>query len=700
MGGEATSSGINYQARVIAYVYAHILAQTRLGWRGLVIDTPIAVSGETRGPGDDARIEFGSSYPAIEVQAKHGLRGGANLADAVARIGGAGAAGGFDLVVIAVDRGSSRPVHLGFARDLERLQAGRTDGLRPITQDLLPRIGGDLNLLRGIKVVPLDVDLPHHPEQKYACDLLGRVLANPDQAPAAWDVLVADAVEVCARRLARTRKDLVDRLTGVGISVCPSSEEQRWHNLLDSSRFLLMRGHSMAAFQLLTEYEKSLRGLRVEAKVRYRFAQQRGAALLQLERFSEALESAKRALDIDENGVHALVTAAFAAALAGKQEDAVYFANKAVETGEDQEKAWAARAQVSAFCGERAPEPPDDIAATSGYRIALAQVAANRGGWNDVLSLTAGLLAEDDRSTDVLFLRATAMLTADVVEDQAATRRRYAEAERLTSELIEIISDETNPQTVKALALRARARGLLGQAERAEADLDLVRRIAPEDPDVILHSAQVDLEAGRPQAAIALLLTPTVGKYPILQMLRARVQHELGNDNDALEDIKVALDRIGEIPSPGDVRMLGAETALLLGELDLADGILEDVPAPQRDSAHFELLSGRAAADRGDLDGAIAHYREAASRRPELAGQFTAELGSQLLRNDQPERAIAVFDGVDHDELPEGGLAVLARALIQANELPRAKELVDRFLAQGELPGWALDIATDRKSVV
>jgi hypothetical protein len=71
MGGPAVFAGTNYQAGVIAYVFAHVLAYRRLDWLTPVDDTPSAVSAETGGPGDDVRIEFGEAQ-TFEVQAKAG----------------------------------------------------------------------------------------------------------------------------------------------------------------------------------------------------------------------------------------------------------------------------------------------------------------------------------------------------------------------------------------------------------------------------------------------------------------------------------------------------------------------------------------------------------------------------------------------------------------------------------------------------
>jgi hypothetical protein len=58
LSGDATFSGTNYQASAIAYVLVHVLTQSKLR-RLSADDTPATVSGEVRGPGDDARIEIG-----------------------------------------------------------------------------------------------------------------------------------------------------------------------------------------------------------------------------------------------------------------------------------------------------------------------------------------------------------------------------------------------------------------------------------------------------------------------------------------------------------------------------------------------------------------------------------------------------------------------------------------------------------------
>src|SRR5690606_13760268 len=78
-GGAATGSGMNFQAVVTSIAGVNLLVGTPLVWlEGIADDVPVAVWSETTGPGDDIRIELNDNQ-TIEVQAKKGLRKGANL---------------------------------------------------------------------------------------------------------------------------------------------------------------------------------------------------------------------------------------------------------------------------------------------------------------------------------------------------------------------------------------------------------------------------------------------------------------------------------------------------------------------------------------------------------------------------------------------------------------------------------------------
>ena len=154
MSGSAVFSGTDYQASVIAYAYVHILTGTKLRWLEDENDTPTAISGETKGPGDDARIEFRGSASPVEVQVKHGLKRDERLIEVFERVRNAEDTASD--VALVVDSSSSRPIAFDLARQLGRIRAGRTDDIREPARSLLDALGTD-----GAKVlsrVRIDAD--------------------------------------------------------------------------------------------------------------------------------------------------------------------------------------------------------------------------------------------------------------------------------------------------------------------------------------------------------------------------------------------------------------------------------------------------------------------------------------------------------------------------------------------------------------
>ena len=85
MSGKGTSAGALYQARVIAFAYVHVITERPLPWFGSAGQMPTAVWCETRGPGDDVRLEFSTTL-AGEVQARHEMNAARDLVDLVAAI--------------------------------------------------------------------------------------------------------------------------------------------------------------------------------------------------------------------------------------------------------------------------------------------------------------------------------------------------------------------------------------------------------------------------------------------------------------------------------------------------------------------------------------------------------------------------------------------------------------------------------------
>ena len=182
MGGDATFSGTTYQANVIAYIAVHVLTETKLRWLPVPDDTPIALAGEVKGPGDDARIEFASS-PPIEVQSKHGLKGFKSTEEIVTTVRDASASNDPSIVVVAVDSSASPSIRVDLRKDLDRLRSGRTDGLQEITNKVLADLGaGIVDTLRRIRVIILDVDVAGDQEVARAQEMLAENLEDPTQA--------------------------------------------------------------------------------------------------------------------------------------------------------------------------------------------------------------------------------------------------------------------------------------------------------------------------------------------------------------------------------------------------------------------------------------------------------------------------------------------------------------------------------------
>lgn len=693
MSGSATFSGTTYQARVVAHIYVHILAQARLGWLAPADDTPVAVSGETGGPGDDAQIEFGERHAVVEVQAKHGLTGGAKLTEAVLAVRDNSKAGDTMEVIFTVDRSSSRTVYRDFARDLERLRSGRTDRLKAEASRLRTQLGADASLLHRLFFVPLDMDAEQDPEAKLTFQLLESVLEDPRDRPSAWAVLLTDAGDVSAKRLRRTRKELVDRLTGAGIKVRPPTKDERFMRQLDFSKRLLESGHARTVLKVLSTLEPDMRAENAAPHVHYRLLQHRAVALLALNLPAESLASAKQALDIEPFEPHALITAALAAAQTGALDLANQYADRAITNAPENADAWAARAQIAAAAGKPHTPPRLSVEQSDPYQKALAQIATQARDWPLVLAITAGLLKRTVRPIPVLYLRATALLALPEEHGDALTLERWEDAERLATEAIEAV-DEDHPLMTKLLVQRAEARSKLGRIEDSNSDLELACQLDRDDPVAIGRLADARTSEGRFDEALQLLTARVVDAYPGLLLSRARALAASGDDRAARRDLETALGRAEEAPEPDDIRMNAAVVAMILSDYVFAESALNAIKSDARAPDRQAVLRGRLAFQRRDPDAGVVWFRRAIELAPERRQVLLLELGDQLFRNDRPREAVGVFDEIGQAKLPESALSSYAGALVGANELTRAARVIED-LAAGPVPGWALVISVD-----
>lgn len=693
MSGAATFSGTTYQARVVAHIYVHILAQARLGWLAPADDTPIAVSGETGGPGDDAQIEFGEQHAIVEVQAKHGLTGGAKLTEAVFAVRDNSKTGDTMEVIFTVDRSSSRTVYRDFARDLERLRSGRTDRLKAEASRLLTQLGADASVLHRLFLVPLDMDAEQDPEAKFTFQLLESVLEDPQDRSSAWAVLLTDAGDVSAKRLRRTRKELVERLAGAGIKVRPPTKDERFMRQLDFSKRLLESGHARAVLKVLSTLEPDIRAENAAPHVHYRLLQHRAAALLALALPAESLAAAKKALDIEPFGPHALVIAALAAAQTGALDLANQYAERAITNAPENADAWAAKAQIAAAAGKLHTPPRASVEESDPYQLALAQIATRAGDWPLVLTITAGLLKRTVRPPSVLYLRATALLALPEEPGKAITLERRMDAERLATEAIEGL-DEDHPLMTELLVQRAEARSKLGRTGESNADLEFACQLDRDDPIAIGRLADAHASEGRFVEALQLLTSRVVDAHPALLLSRARALAASGDERAARRDLETALSRAEDAPKPDDIRLNAAVVAMMLSDYVLAESTLNTIKSDVRANERHAILWGRLAFSRRDPDVGIVWFRKAVELAPDRRQVLLVELGDQLLRHDRPREAVGVFDEIGLSKLPESALGVYTRALMGANELTRAAKVIED-LAVGQVPEWALAISVD-----
>lgn len=684
MSGDATFAGTSYQAKVIAYVYAHMLAQARLGWFELLDDTPSAVSGETGGPGDDARIELGKAG-VFEVQAKHGMTAGAKLDEFLEHLVSAQAS---DLrVVLVVNRASSRKLYLELADDLDRMRSGRFDGIRSDTEEVRRKLGSNASILDRLSVLPVDVDAAKDPEWKQMASLLTHVLEDPGQVAAAQAVLAVDAEQLCARKLRRTRAELVALLETAKIRVKPPASDERWHRELDFTLRLLKQAQPEACLTLIEQMEDGQTGQQVSVAVRYRLLQQKAAALLRLDRLSDALSSAMRAIDLDAARPEALRVAALAQLLLANVGAARALVERAIAAAPHDPHAWAVAAQIAATSGEQLPsQPPTDVQTAEPYRLQLAEIAALRGDWHEVMRITEEILATGSREPETLYLQGVALTT--LAELDAEKRVDHAgRAERVATEMLEQLRS-SHPLAVKALVIRSSAKLYLGKSAEADRDAALALEHSKDDPDALRRRALSLREANDLRGAIALLRNPAASVDLGALALRALLLAENGQKDEARADLTELLAKLSTLPPNEGLCFAAADAAVMLRDAGLAEAALTRAPSRLNDPPYRTVIEGRIAFIKGAFERGEKLFR-AVAQGPRRT-QLLVEVAIRLQRAGKYRDAVRTFDEVGVESLPKDVLADYASALLNSKALVAAGALLARLVASGDpLPSWA-----------
>ncbi len=495
---------------------------------------------------------------------------------------------------------------------------------------------------------------------------------------------------MCRTRSRRTRAELVSRLSVQGIDVGVPPRLAGVDSDLNLSRQFVRRHRPQYALAVLAEIEKRLDALEPNGRIRYRFYQQRAAAYLQLGRSEDALQLAKRALDHDSNGVHALIVAGLAAMNLGDMSSALHYGTKATTVAPDDPLAWGCMAQIASNADQPIPPPPLGIATSQQYREALIQVELNSGNVETVVTATDALLREGVRTGHVLVCRAEALITTAAHDVTVMSAAIADEVERLTTDAIEECQPSDDVLR-RALLARALARRAIGRVEEGNRDVEQARELQPDDPQAILEAAQIKIIDGDYDGARRLLTGLVVEQFPLLLALRAFASASLGERDTARRDIDEALRRIGQAHEPNAVRLAAADAAIQLPDATLAERCLAGLSRESCGSARYRMIRGRLAFAMNDQAAAIVSFEAAAACDATLRAGCYAELGSRLLQSDAPAEAVRAFE--KSDPLPLKAVPQYVQALVRANHLVTADEIVARHLSEQCAPDWAVEAA-------
>lgn len=672
-------------------MYVHILTGSKLRWLPVKDDTPTAISGETKGPGDDARVEFGAPVRPVEVQAKRGLKRGGRLAEVFEKV--RDARDTESEVALVVDSKSSNPIKIDLKHQLERLRAGRTDELGEPACSLLKSLGGNgVEILHRVRVIVLDPDWePAGRDAVRVVELLADNLQDQDQAEAAWNVLVADGVRVCADRSRRTRSDLVDLLERAGIKILPPKETRKWHDDLRHSKWLLRDDKPEAALDLLRQVEADLQTGNPDAAIRYRLNQHKASASRRLGRFEDAVRFAQTALEHDSKGINAMGDLAIAYSSSGETARACQVVERMLQLYPEAPEAWLVRVQVSAVAGQPIPVVPDRVAETKDFRRGWVAVCLDRGRASEAQAVSSELLAEGDRSPSTLWLRVQSLLCGIDHVDSERRRRDAEEVERLCSEIVDELTGASDTELSQGLMGRSAARRILARPDDAREDVEQALLMRPNDPDILLQTAQARALSQDFNNALSILQHPVVAEHAALLVIRAGLLAGSGDKNGARTDLDRALSLLRPPPEDESVRLAAIESALALGDVDRAKWLFSVLSESARHEPRGYIALARISALEDDLSSAEQHYRQAVTLDAVHHDDLLAELAQRLVVAGRTSQAVSVFEELS--VIPDGASHAFVHALVDVNRLSKAQQLIDAAVGGGSTPDWALDYA-------
>lgn len=227
---------------------------------------------------------------------------------------------------------------------------------------------------------------------------------------------------------------------------------------------------------------------------------------------------------------------------------------------------------------------------------------------------------------------------------------------------------QANPNDAEARRQYAEALGHRGARQEALAQVDEARRIAGEDPALIVRAGELSLALGQTAAAAqradeALRLDP---KFAPAWALRGRVAGASGQPREALADYHRAL---GYAPDDHAVAIQVAETYRQLNEPDRALVALQSLAARYshgEEPQQLLYLQGLALGALGRHDDA-AHCLAQAARRERPSGEILYRLAEAEMRSGHYAAAQSTLEQALAIEPDHAGSRELARRIALSN---------------------------------
>lgn len=726
MDGSAAGGGFDFQARVIAWVAVHILAQRNLDWLRLQPPPiPVAVSAETGTPGDDVVVELAESEIELDAQAKKGLRADDSFRDTIDRFADGLTEYENRRFVLVVDGTSSSTIRDDLKQDLERLRGGRYDGLSDVGREVLDRVQerADPTEIGRIHVVKLQLLDDAAPHRQNAIDRLRELLADPTKAQSAWSCLVGGAFELIRQKGRMTRETLRDLLASESISVARSESagtfretQERllaelgdelyqahidanspdWDARFDTVRDLLSGGRPEVALELLRTIDAETNLAELEEDERAAYHNLRGVAHRHLGRTEEAEQAFQEALECDAEQYPALVNLGAIYGEEGRTEEGAGLIQRAVEVRPEGEDAWALRLRFTELEDEEL-EVPKAVQDSPPVLVAQVRNALERKDWDTINKSLRCISIENhwDELGIYQLLFVAEALHASAVSDPAGNNEDLLEtALRACNRVFEDLPDEG---AVSARAEAATVRGKLHfgleNVEDAVSDLRSAIRLSPADWRPYYQLALVHLERGEPEEALETICEYDGSVPLLLRGLEAETCLSLNQTDEAQAIINGIFDKI-EADDPEEIRLMVAETALKAGLFDLTERILGALPAESTEQWSVRLIQARLTLRSESEQEAQELYEDAIELAPpRVQTRIRIELARHFQGAGELDQAIEQYETANVLESGDNeAIRGYAVALMNRQSLARATVVLNKIEERQGREPWVLSM--------